>query len=68
MKLLPCPFCGEMPLKPIIFYGAKENEEWWEIHCRTGFHVVGKCGAMQSGKTKQKAIKAWNTRHEESDV
>lgn len=64
-EIKPCPFCGENDI--IVEYGGDENEHppfGWTAHCDNY-----KCD-IQHPKTyqfdtKEKAIEAWNKRHDE---
>lgn len=57
-KLKPCPFCGNNNAIPQSV-GA---ESFWRIWC-------SHCGAEGPSPriSKEEAIKAWNTRHEEGE-
>lgn len=50
-ELKECPFCGDKP-------GILEGYSVWFVICVDDVHRAGTCC-----KTKQEAIKAWNTRH-----
>lgn len=60
-KLKPCPFCGYQPkLKDEdTLYPLTRNGDLWNAVCAEPY---GGCSAHILGRTKEEAIKAWNTR------
>jgi len=60
-ELLPCPYCGEDVSLEQPQY--EESDEWWGVICRSTKNLGGTCAIEQTpSRTKQAAIKRWNTR------
>jgi hypothetical protein len=52
--LLPCPFCGTIPIMRWVFK-AKSNARWWEIRCP-------ECKMGLCRQKKKTALFHWNKR------
>jgi hypothetical protein len=73
LELLPCPFCGELPIKRS--FRISNNQMIWVIKCNSqnsiDQHTDCSSGMIVQSKkhaTKQDAINNWNTRVENEIV
>lgn len=60
-----CPFCGADAIMRELLVDARKKYTtylYW-IQCKNKVSIINKCSAQtKKCKTKQQAIKAWNTR------
>lgn len=57
VTLKPCPFCGPRMVEPDL-WNSPDGSTRWQVNC-------GGCGASAGNcASREKAIAAWNTRHE----
>lgn len=59
-ELKPCPFCGSIEVQAYWTpdeYGL-DGTKYWGAGCKRCVGMIEECFS-----TKEKAIKAWNTRH-----
>jgi hypothetical protein len=61
MKLLKCPFCGNIPESDDedCIYPINRERTVWNLVCPD---TVGGCGASVLGDNREECIKNWNTR------
>ena len=59
--LLPCPFCGFVPIAydADCIYPEGRSRIWWNIHC---YETGGGCGLALPGDGVADCITKWNTR------
>lgn len=57
-KMLPCPFCGEIPKAPIrCVVNTEVSPYYWEIRC-----CISMVKRVKEGESEQLVIDKWNTR------